>query len=86
MIILENCPFCGGEARLRQMTSGFRTGRAMITNSYVAGCDECRIWTSSCESEIWQDDKGQIHVDKNGAEDAARAWNKRVHDEGGDTA
>ena len=33
------------------------------------------------EMPIWTDDAGNVHIDANGAADAAQAWNRRASDE-----
>lgn len=78
---LKSCPFCGGEARLIQKSHGSQSSPTRITNSYVVGCDKCRIYTEYHQSDIWQGADGVVNIDANGAIDAIEAWNRRVGEE-----
>ena len=77
---LKSCPFCGGEARLIQKLHGSQNNPTRITNSYVVGCEKCRIYTEYYQSDIWQGADGVVNIDANGAIDAIEAWNRRVGD------
>ena len=81
--LIKACPFCGGEAELIMKTDGMHQAgpkiakRATIVNNYVCGCGTCGIYTPYCESKIYQDEKGYVCIDRNGAIDAIDLWNKR---------
>lgn len=75
---LKPCPFCGGEAELIQKESAYKTNPMTITNSYIVGCEGCGIYTPRFKSEILQLENGEVQINKNGAEDAISAWNRRV--------
>lgn len=78
MFMFKPCPFCGGPARLIQRTNGMSSNPNTIKNAFVVGCDHCKIYTPYCESKIWQDSAGVIHIDQNGAELAKQMWDGRA--------
>ena len=80
--LLRKCPLCGGEATIEIRSTGYHYGKNAITNRYVVRCTKCLLSSRECESYIWQDNKGRIHEDKNGASEAVDLWNKRVPTEG----
>lgn len=72
------CPFCGGKATLRMTSRGYdSSGRTRLLNRFKVNCTECNVETDTFASDIWQDEKGAVHVVKNGAELAIAAWNRR---------
>lgn len=72
------CPFCGGKATLRMISRGYDTSsRTRLLNEFRVNCTECNVKTNTFASDIWQDEKGTVHVVKNGAELATAAWNRR---------
>lgn len=75
MIELYTCPFCGGKAETRKVSKGYGGGK--ITDTFQTICTRCGVKTPYHESSIWQDGDGKVHIDKNGAEEAATAWNRR---------
>ena len=82
---LKPCPFCGGAARIIMKSGGYSGNPTTIRNEYVAGCEDCHIFTPPCNSKIWIDENGVLHPDKNGADDAAQLWNRRADDGAGQT-
>ena len=76
-IELKPCPFCGRAATLQKRTSGYSLNPVTITNTYRVGCEQCRVFTSSYASKIWQDEDGVVNIEANGAMDAIDAWNRR---------
>lgn len=75
---LKPCPFCGGKATLIQKSSGYKTNPMMLKNGFVAGCESCNIYTPAFESEIYQSNDGEVHINSTGAEEVIEAWNRRV--------
>ena len=80
MEALKPCPFCGGKAEIILKNQGYTGNPVTIMNEYVAGCNACKIYTPRFDSNVWMDNYGGVHVDKLGAEEAARAWNRRASD------
>lgn len=76
--VLLPCPFCGGEAKLKKIDNGYRTNPVTILNRWSVKCGNCFTETLAFESEIFQDIDGQVKVNKNGAEQARKAWNNRA--------
>lgn len=72
---IKPCPFCGGEAKLKQLATGHNGGH--IINHYTVLCEKCRIQTSVGISDIYQDEHGVICIIKNGAEEVINIWNLR---------
>lgn len=77
---LRRCPFCGGEARIIQKSGCYTGNPATIMNEYVVGCERCNIYTPNFKSKVWLDSQGELHVDQIGADEAAKAWNRRASD------
>ena len=75
MTELKKCPFCGGRAMLKMRSTGHGGGK--IRNAYQVTCINCGVNTPMFESAIWQDENGVVHVDENGAAQAAESWNRR---------
>lgn len=78
MSIIRSCPFCGNGGKLYLRKELCTTNPVTIRNSYAVGCSKCQIYTPICESCIFQDHKGMVIVEKNGAKDAIERWNKRI--------
>lgn len=73
---LKKCPFCGSEGKLIQTTTGIDyTG--IIQHTYKVKCSKCDVETRTCASKIFQDEKGDVHIELNGADDAIKLWNMR---------
>ena len=75
---LKRCPFCGGEAKLIKKTDGYITNPVHITHSFFVKCSRCGMNTKTFQSDIWQDNDGNVRIEHNGAEDAIEAWNRRT--------
>ena len=78
MTELKPCPFCGGGARIRKMSEGWKHGH--IIDSFTVECTECGANLPPFESDIWIGNSGSVHIDTNGYEDAIEAWNRRASD------
>ena len=75
-IELKPCPFCGGKARL--FVAFYENARSKLSNAYRVNCINCGVTTNAYKSDIRQEDDGTVAINKNGAEMAAEAWNKRA--------
>lgn len=77
---IKSCPFCGGRAVLRLMKSEAYSGdprNVRLMNKYQVECEKCGASTPVQSSDISQDNRGMIHIDKNGADRAIAIWNRR---------
>lgn len=76
--VLLPCPFCGGEVRLRRVSSAYRTSSTVIMDEWTVECQNGCIRNNVYKSEIFQDDKGAVVIKSNGAEEASLVWNTRA--------
>lgn len=84
MIELKPCPFCGGKATIILIDTEWERdekGIMHIQHSYAVGCAKCQINAKTYSSNIYQDVDGNIEIKKNGAKEAAEAWNRRADDD-----
>ena len=75
---LKPCPFCGGEATVREYAHG-HAGSGEFTASYEVKCPDCQIrfQFDSHFSLV----NGQPVFKQNGYEKCVEAWNRRVSNE-----
>lgn len=76
MMNIDYCPFCGSSAELVMKSTG-KGDSGAITNSYSVRCKVCKVETRPYQSNILQNEKGEIEVRVNGAERAIETWNSR---------
>lgn len=79
---LKNCPFCGGKAELHRFGSGRSLGSreqpTVIRDKWMVSCNHGCCKTAGFEDSIYHADSGEVVVEKNGAELAVEAWNRRA--------
>ena len=72
---LKPCPFCGGEAKLREHGNGY-DGNGWFIASYEVSCERCRIYFDFESRFILKN--GQPEFLQNGYEKVVEAWNRRA--------
>ena len=73
---IEYCPFCGSSAEL--VRKNIRVADdGIIKNEYFVRCKVCKATTRDCASFIFQNEKGEIKVESDGAMRAIECWNSR---------
>ena len=75
--VLLPCPMCGGEVRLRRVSSSYTTSPTTIMDKWTVECPRC-VRSNAYESKIFQDEKGKVIIENNGADEARLAWNTRA--------
>ena len=76
--VLVPCPMCGGEVRLRRVSSSYTTSPTTIMDKWTVECPNGCVRNNVCESKIFQDEKGKVIIKNNGADEARLAWNTRA--------
>lgn len=76
--VLLPCPFCGGEVRLRRVSTNHSTSPTVIRDNWTVECPNGCVRNNVYKSEIFQDDEGDVVVKNNGADEARLAWNTRA--------
>lgn len=72
------CPMCGGEVRLRRVSSSYTTSPTTIMDKWTVECPNGCVRNNVYESKIFQDEKGKVIIKNNGADEARLAWNTRA--------
>ena len=75
---LKPCPFCGGEATIREFACG-STGNGEFSASYEVGCNDCKI--KFLRESKFSLINGHPVFSKNGYDECIDAWNRRTNDE-----
>lgn len=75
---IKPCPFCGGDGELVKVSRGYDMGH--LKDAFRCGCWNCNIYSAQYQSDIYQDDDGDVITVKNGASLAIEAWNTRSDD------
>lgn len=76
---LKACPFCGGEAKLKRINSGYKLNPTTIIDMWAVVCKSGCCRGKSVEDKIYQKENGEIVVEINGAEEAIKEWNRRAN-------
>ena len=76
--VLLPCPMCGGEVRLRRVSSSYTTSPTTIMDKWTVECPNGCVRNNVYESKIFQDEKGEVIIKNNGADEARLAWNTRA--------
>ena len=76
--VLLPCPMCGGEVRLRRVSSSYTTSPTTIMDKWTVECPNGCVRNNVCESKIFQDEKGKVIIENNGSDEARLAWNTRA--------
>ena len=76
--VLLPCPMCGGEVRLRRVSSSYTTSPTTIMDKWTVECPNGCVRNNVYESKIFQDEKGKVIIKNNGADEARLAWNTRA--------
>lgn len=76
--VLLPCPFCGGAVNLRRTSNGYRTNPVVILDKWTVECPNKCCQIKTFESEIYQEEDGDIVIKHNGADEARLAWNTRA--------
>lgn len=71
---LKPCPFCGGEATVRSVSSGVSHG--VYTNVIQTGCEKCCVFFRA-PSEFTVDGY-EVNYSRNGVTTTAEKWNRRA--------
>ena len=75
---LKPCPFCGGEASIALVSSGYGGGE--FTASFKVGCSVCKIYFMG--NSAYRIENGYPRVVQDGYSDVKQKWNRRA-DNGG---
>lgn len=74
---LKPCPFCGGEAEIKQVNLGLNDENAFI-DSWLVECSQCKARTQWYGGEFTRDTDGSVRFLKNGRNEAVNDWNRRT--------
>ena len=77
MVALRRCPFCGGEASIREFANGHK-GSGEFTASYECGCPKCKMMFRA--DSVFKLVDGYPKFTVNGFEKCVEAWNTRADD------
>ena len=77
MIELKPCPFCGGDAAIRESSLGHK-GTGEFRAMYEVGCKECGI--KFVRQTLFRLVNGQPSFICNGHDECVTMWNRRAGD------
>lgn len=75
---LKSCPFCGGQATMREYSCG-HGGNGEFSASYEVKCSECGIKFN--RESRFRLINGQSVFSVNGYDECVEAWNRRTKDD-----
>ena len=76
---LKPCPFCGGNATLKRLCSGWKSHpNTTIIDEWKVECDNKCCCTQNFNDVIFHADNGEVVVEHNGAVESVEAWNRRA--------
>ena len=76
--VLLPCPFCGGEVRLRRVSSAYSASPTVIRDAWTVECPHGCVRNNVYKSEIFQNGEGKVVIEHNGADEARLSWNTRA--------
>ena len=76
---LKPCPFCGGKAIIRSITSWARHNKRCM--KYDICCNNCSVYGFCFETKAIFEENGKITVDETERTEAIEKWNRRYKDE-----
>lgn len=76
--VLLPCPFCGKAVNLCRVSSSYSTSPTVIMDSWTVECPNGCVRNNVYKSKIFQDDKGEVVIKNNGADEARLSWNTRA--------
>jgi uncharacterized Zn finger protein len=78
--LLDKCPFCSKEARVRvtnhKVVKPTEGGRPYFSVTYTLGCFDCGV-TFAYESKFEPNNAGTVTITQDGYSVAAAKWNRR---------
>lgn len=78
--LLDKCPFCGKEARVRmnnyRVINPSNGGKPYFVVTYTLGCFDCGV-TFAYESYFEPNNTGTVTITQDGYKEAAKKWNRR---------
>lgn len=76
MYNLENCPICGGTAKLIQVSVGHDSNRS-YTSAWEIKCCDCGLALPKAVTTMFQAKDGEIIIRNDGAKELVEKWNNR---------
>ena len=76
--VLVPCSFCGKAVNLCRVSNRYTTNPTVIMDEWTVKCPNGCVRNKVYTSKIFQDDKGEVVIKNNGADEARLAWNTRA--------